>query len=96
MHSYPDWFRFHTTIWHGFREIGNSVPPLLGRAVGKEVMKALGAKRLRPQKTLALGPAKNAYYDMREAAKHFGVDRNVIRPRARTVDGGVIGGRERV
>ena len=33
LHSYPDWFRFHTTKWHGFREIGNSVPPLLGRVL---------------------------------------------------------------
>lgn len=33
LHSYPDWFRFHATKWHGFRQIGNSVPPLLGRAV---------------------------------------------------------------
>ncbi len=28
LHSYPDWFRFHVTKWHGFRQIGNSVPPL--------------------------------------------------------------------
>jgi len=28
IHSYPDWFRFHATKWHGFRQIGNSVPPL--------------------------------------------------------------------
>ncbi len=26
LHSYPDWFRMHTTKWHGFREVGNSVP----------------------------------------------------------------------
>ena len=33
LHSYPDWFRFHATKWHGFRQVGNSVPPLLGRPV---------------------------------------------------------------
>nr|WP_319923570.1 DNA cytosine methyltransferase [Klebsiella pneumoniae] len=27
LHSYPDWFRFHVTKWHGFRQVGNSVPP---------------------------------------------------------------------
>jgi DNA (cytosine-5)-methyltransferase 1 len=27
LHSFPDWFRFHKTKWHGFRQIGNSVPP---------------------------------------------------------------------
>lgn len=39
LHSYPDWFRFHATKWHGFRQIGNSVPPLLARAVGGQIMK---------------------------------------------------------
>ena len=30
LHGYPDWFRMHVTKWNGFREIGNSVPALLG------------------------------------------------------------------
>lgn len=34
LHSYPDWFEFHPTRWHGFRQVGNSVPPLLARNVG--------------------------------------------------------------
>jgi len=41
IHSFPDWFQFHHTIWHGFREIGNSVPPILSNAVAKEIMKVL-------------------------------------------------------
>lgn len=41
LHSFPDWFHFHSTKWHGFRQIGNSVPPLLGRAVAKAVLQAL-------------------------------------------------------
>jgi len=41
LHSFPDWFRFHTTNWHGHRQIGNAVPPLLARAVGSAVMSAL-------------------------------------------------------
>ncbi len=32
LHSFPDWFRFHRTKWHGFRQVGNAVPPLLARA----------------------------------------------------------------
>ena len=47
LHSYPDWFRFHVTKWHGFRQIGNSVPPLLARAVARQVAAAL-PKSLRP------------------------------------------------
>lgn len=40
LHSFPDWFQFDATIWHGFRQVGNSVPPLLARSVAAEVMKA--------------------------------------------------------
>lgn len=42
LHSFPDWFRFHTTNWHGHRQIGNSVPPLLGRSIGSLLLSALG------------------------------------------------------
>jgi DNA (cytosine-5)-methyltransferase 1 len=41
LHSFPDWFSFHTTKWHAFRQIGNSVPPRLARAVAKAVRQAL-------------------------------------------------------
>src|SRR5258708_5773842 len=41
LHSFPDWFRFHPTKWHGFRQIGNSVPPLLARAIAKCIARAL-------------------------------------------------------
>ena len=38
LHSYPDWFHFNETIWHGFRQVGNSVPPLLARYVAKAII----------------------------------------------------------
>jgi len=41
LHSFPDWFHFHPTKWHGFRQIGNSVPPLLSRAVAQSIAHAL-------------------------------------------------------
>lgn len=44
LHSFPDWFQFHPTKWHGFRQIGNSVPPLLARAVAISIARALGAR----------------------------------------------------
>lgn len=55
LHSYPDWFRFHWTKWHGAREVGNSVPPLLARAVAAAVMEALGVIPVRPRQAVALG-----------------------------------------
>jgi DNA (cytosine-5)-methyltransferase 1 len=87
LHSYPDWFRFHRTIWHGFRQIGNSVPPMLGRAVGGSIMRALDVTPAKPARTVALGPEDLAKFTMKEAAAHFGVSHTVIAPRKRAATG---------
>lgn len=87
LHSFPDWFRFHRTIWHGFRQIGNAVPPLLARAVGLEMMAALGEQPKQPGELLALGANELAAMNMREAAEHFGVAHTVIAPRRRVAAG---------
>lgn len=87
LHSYPDWFRFHVTKWHGFRQIGNSVPPLLGRAVAGEIVKALGIQPSRPEAVLQPGNGEAALlaFDMSEAAGFFGVPTGVIAQRTRKV-----------
>ena len=41
LHSFPDWFEFHPTKWHGFRQVGNSVPPLLAQAVARTLLELL-------------------------------------------------------
>ena len=41
LHSFPDWFRLHQTKWHGFRQVGNAVPPLLGRGIGSQIIATL-------------------------------------------------------
>lgn len=33
LQGFPDWFRFHPTKWHSFRQIGNSVSPLVAEAM---------------------------------------------------------------
>ena len=94
LHSYPDWFRFHATKWHGFRQIGNSVPPMLGRAVGAQVMKALGTKPVKPADILELGAENLITISMSDAAAMFGVARNVIAQRTRAaakISEGVLG-----
>jgi DNA (cytosine-5)-methyltransferase 1 len=83
LHSYPDWFRFHTTKWHGFRQIGNSVPPLLGRAVASEIIKALGMKPRKPKALLQSGSLELLSVDMGAASLYFQVPRNTIAQRTR-------------
>lgn len=83
LHSYPDWFRFHATKWHGFRQIGNSVPPLLGRAVAGRVMAALGQLPSRPAALLSPGDRALLNFNMRQAADHYNVSSLVIGQRTR-------------
>ena len=40
LQSFPDWFAFHPTIWHAFRQIGNSVPPLFARSIAEAIHRA--------------------------------------------------------
>lgn len=86
LHSYPDWFRLHTTKWHGFRQIGNSVPPLLGRAVAAELLLTMKKEPLRPEQTIELGQESLLQMTMSAAARYYGVSENVVGKRLRPVD----------
>ena len=95
LHSYPDWFRFHVTKWHGFRQIGNSVPPNLGRAVASELTKSLGLVPIKPEKELVpgYGNSRLLKFDMSAASDYFGVSSSVIAKRKRddnVVSSGVV------
>jgi DNA (cytosine-5)-methyltransferase 1 len=83
LHSYPDWFRFHVTKWHGFRQIGNSVPPLLGRAVAAELMRALAVEARRPSETIRLGEESLLNLTMKEASELYGVSNALMGRRLR-------------
>lgn len=85
LHSYPDWFNFHKTKWHGCRQIGNSVPPLLARAVANELLKAQGLSPLKPKKVLNLGQDSWLSFDMSHASDRFEVPRDTIAQRTRKI-----------
>jgi DNA (cytosine-5)-methyltransferase 1 len=85
LHSYPDWFRLHATKWHGCRQIGNSVPPLLARAVASELIKTQGIKPAKPKKILDLGESRLLSLDMSNASAYFKVPRDTIAQRSRKI-----------
>jgi len=82
LHSYPDWFRFHVTKWHGFRQVGNSVPPLLGQAVASKVMERV-CEKVESGKERSVGDSALLEFKMSDAAERYGVAANVIPHRIR-------------
>jgi DNA (cytosine-5)-methyltransferase 1 len=83
LHSYPDWFRFHVTKWHGFRQIGNSVPPILARAVAGTITKAMRLRPQSPKEILHLADPKLLSMTFAQAARYYGVPTSVIAKRDR-------------
>ncbi|MGQ9865959.1 MAG: DNA cytosine methyltransferase [Pseudanabaenaceae cyanobacterium] len=83
LHSFPDWFRFHHTKWHGFRQIGNSVPPLLAKAIAQEIIRVLPESPLAHPGQLAAGQDGTLHWTMTQAAQFFGVAGHPIAPRTR-------------
>lgn len=57
LQSFPDGFRFEGTMNPAFRQIGNSVPPLLSRAIAKEMRSALMVAGHRSSPALIALPA---------------------------------------
>jgi DNA (cytosine-5)-methyltransferase 1 len=82
LHSYPDWFRFHVTKWHGFRQIGNSVPPLLARAVASKIRETFSLPR-KTDHPIVQGDSRLLSFHMTEAASHYGVPSDVVPKRIR-------------
>jgi DNA (cytosine-5)-methyltransferase 1 len=70
LHSFPDWFRFHVTKWHGFRQVGNAVPPLLARALGSQIIAALEVKPSVPPVPLELGDPQLLGFKQLNASKY--------------------------
>lgn len=41
LQGFPDWFVFHSTKWHSFRQIGNSVSPIVAEALLSKIYNSL-------------------------------------------------------
>ncbi|OBI56754.1 DNA cytosine methyltransferase [Mycobacterium sp. E787] len=83
LHGYPDWFRFHMTKWHGFRQIGNSVPPPLARAVAASLLDADKVVRTVGRILDEDRDEKLLSYNAGKAERHFGIEDRVIPQRDR-------------
>ncbi len=81
LQGFPDWFRFHSTKWHGARQVGNSVPPPLARSVAAKLMEAMKIQPSEPHQTLALGDPALLSMDMSEASRHWSVEVPIRRVR---------------
>ncbi len=40
LQGFPDWFQFHPTKWHAFRQIGNSVSPIVAEFILKAIYRS--------------------------------------------------------
>lgn len=86
LHTFPDWFQFHRKIWHGFREIGNAVIPLLAKSLGTEIIKCLDIDLSQIEvKELDLMDDSILNYSMGQAADFWQVSSDVIPPRKRVI-----------
>jgi DNA (cytosine-5)-methyltransferase 1 len=47
--SFPDWFRFTGSLSDQYDQVGNAVPPLMGRAIGAEILRALRSNEMAAQ-----------------------------------------------
>ncbi len=78
LHSYPDWFMLHATKWHGFRQIGNSVPPLLAKAVAQEIVRAIEITPVKPQQIYCLSQTELLHFKMSQAEQYHQLETRAI------------------
>ena len=78
LHSYPDWFMFHATKWHGFRQIGNSVPPLLAKAVAQKIVEALEIIPVEPEQQYSSASHELLQFKMTQAEAYHKLEQKAI------------------
>ena len=66
LQSFPDWYLFHPTKWHGNQQVGNAVPPMLAKALGHHLCEALC---LQPGRLRSENPVERDYTQIAEDFK---------------------------
>lgn len=84
LHSFPDWYQFHTTIWHGFREIGNAVIPMFAKALAEEIISNLDVELSNlPKRDLPALDRRLLSYNMSQACNYWNIEDVAIAKRKR-------------
>lgn len=78
LHGFPDWFRFHRTRWHGFRQVGNAVPPPLAQAVAGAIVRAAKVCPPTPTRALALGHDQLVAMTLSDAGDRYGLSPDML------------------
>ncbi len=71
LQSFPDWFNFHVTNWHGYRQLGNSVPPMLAHSLAQGVRQSLAVQPTPPEISLASGDSTLLHLDFTTASSRY-------------------------
>ena len=92
LQSFPDGFMFCGTMNPAFRQIGNSVPPLMAKAIAAQMMKAIVQER--EEVAMSLVDRQQQFLDA--VQKHFGTTKTTrlnklfgVSNSAKIVEGGV-------
>jgi DNA (cytosine-5)-methyltransferase 1 len=75
--SFPDSWTFHPTKWNGNRMVGNAVPPLLAKAIGKHIISELNLTTTNKSKVIVSRVANNIAGDLIRAKASRYEDRKV-------------------
>lgn len=66
LQTFPDWFRFAGPPSAAFRQIGNAVPPVLGRALGIALLECLRTPRVAPTSSERVASTLSGWFESTE------------------------------